>query len=115
MSRHASSSACAASTNNSSIVFFVSVWCATAFYASRSLAAPTSFSAAHIVLISSFSAAVRSRTLRAGMPLHSSPAPTVLRGVTTEPGAMAAPSQMCDLSRTVTPSPIKQLSSIVHA
>ena len=72
-------------------------------------------SASHIARISSFSAAVRSRTLRAGMPLHSSPLPTVLRGVTTEPGAMAAPSQMCAASSTVTPSPSRQLSSMVQA
>ena len=44
-----------------------------------------------------------------------SPLPTVLRGVTMEPGAMAAPSQMWAPSKTVTPSPIKQLSSISQA
>ena len=55
---------------------------------------PTSVRSSHILRISSFSAADSVRTFRAGIPAQTSPLPTVLRGVTTEPGAIAAPSQM---------------------
>ena len=58
----------------------------------------------HMVAISLFSAAVKLRILRAGTPdqtyikksikKSTSPLPTVLRGVTTEPGAIADPSQI---------------------